>query len=214
MQAALEVARRGAVVGRRPGRRGACSIAPARSSRSGHNERESDARPDRARRGARAAPGGAARRLLAADRLHAGRHARALHDVRRRRGPGPGRPAGLRRLGPEGRRRRFVVGRRARPPAQPPARGHRRRPRGGMLGAAAEFFAGSTFCFGLRAPAEAFARPGPRCRSGTLARGGVSERPKEHASKACEVQASVGSNPTATASRSWTFSHRHHPRRR
>jgi uncharacterized protein (TIGR02569 family) len=27
----------------------------------------------------------------------------------------------------------------------------------------------------------------------------VSERPKEHASKACEVQASVGSNPTATA---------------
>jgi hypothetical protein len=28
----------------------------------------------------------------------------------------------------------------------------------------------------------------------------VSERPKEHASKACEVQASVGSNPTATAS--------------
>jgi hypothetical protein len=28
----------------------------------------------------------------------------------------------------------------------------------------------------------------------------VSERPKEHASKACEVNASVGSNPTATAS--------------
>ncbi len=27
----------------------------------------------------------------------------------------------------------------------------------------------------------------------------MSERPKEHASKACEVQASVGSNPTATA---------------
>ena len=32
-----------------------------------------------------------------------------------------------------------------------------------------------------------------------LSGGGVSERPKEHASKACEVQASVGSNPTATA---------------
>ena len=30
-------------------------------------------------------------------------------------------------------------------------------------------------------------------------RGGVSERPKEHASKACEVQASQGSNPCATA---------------
>ena len=28
----------------------------------------------------------------------------------------------------------------------------------------------------------------------------MSERPKEHASKACDVQASVGSNPTATAS--------------
>ena len=34
----------------------------------------------------------------------------------------------------------------------------------------------------------------------TLLGGGVSERPKEHASKACEVKASVGSNPTATAS--------------
>ena len=32
-------------------------------------------------------------------------------------------------------------------------------------------------------------------------RGGVSERPKEHASKACEVQASQGSNPCATANR-------------
>jgi hypothetical protein len=35
--------------------------------------------------------------------------------------------------------------------------------------------------------------------SGNLSCGGVSERPKEHASKACEVRASVGSNPTATA---------------
>ena len=36
-------------------------------------------------------------------------------------------------------------------------------------------------------------------RLGTLPGGGVSERPKEHASKACEVKASEGSNPSATA---------------
>ena len=40
-------------------------------------------------------------------------------------------------------------------------------------------------------------RTGPSAR---LIGGSVSERPKEHASKACDVQASVGSNPTATAS--------------
>ncbi len=32
-----------------------------------------------------------------------------------------------------------------------------------------------------------------------LVRGGVSERPKEHASKACVGKTTVGSNPTATA---------------
>jgi hypothetical protein len=36
-------------------------------------------------------------------------------------------------------------------------------------------------------------------RLGNLAGGGVSERPKERASKAREVQASAGSNPAATA---------------
>ena len=35
---------------------------------------------------------------------------------------------------------------------------------------------------------------------GTLPGGGVSERPKERASKAREVKASAGSNPAATAS--------------
>ena len=50
-----------------------------------------------------------------------------------------------------------------------------------------------------RPPSEGFRSPDRACPSGSLARGGVSERPKEHASKACEVQASVGSNPTATA---------------
>ena len=35
--------------------------------------------------------------------------------------------------------------------------------------------------------------------SGNLSGGGVSERPKEHASKACVGKTSVGSNPTATA---------------
>jgi ADP-ribose pyrophosphatase YjhB (NUDIX family) len=43
-------------------------------------------------------------------------------------------------------------------------------------------------------------RLGSTGRSAKLLGGSVSERPKEHASKACEVQASVGSNPTATAS--------------
>ena len=38
-----------------------------------------------------------------------------------------------------------------------------------------------------------------RAALGTLPGGGVSERPKEHASKACEVKASEGSNPSATA---------------
>lgn len=43
-------------------------------------------------------------------------------------------------------------------------------------------------------------RPGASADLGIVSGGGVSERPKEHASKACDVQASVGSNPTATAS--------------
>ncbi len=42
--------------------------------------------------------------------------------------------------------------------------------------------------------------PGASARLDIVSDGGVSERPKEHASKACDVQASVGSNPTATAS--------------
>ena len=36
-------------------------------------------------------------------------------------------------------------------------------------------------------------------RLGTLPGGGVSERPKEHASKACKARAFEGSNPSATA---------------
>ena len=43
-------------------------------------------------------------------------------------------------------------------------------------------------------------RPGGSAISPILFDGGVSERPKEHASKACEVKASEGSNPSATAS--------------
>ncbi len=55
------------------------------------------------------------------------------------------------------------------------------------------------------------AAPGKRCggasigkatvKLGTLLRGGVSERPKERASKAREEQSSEGSNPSATAKR-------------
>ena len=39
-----------------------------------------------------------------------------------------------------------------------------------------------------------------RPAAGNLTGGGVSERPKERASKAREVKASAGSNPAATAS--------------
>ena len=39
----------------------------------------------------------------------------------------------------------------------------------------------------------------PRAGCGSLVGGGVSERPKEHDSKSCEGETSVGSNPTATA---------------
>ena len=46
-------------------------------------------------------------------------------------------------------------------------------------------------------------RVGPACcrlrYSGSVLRGGVSERPKERDSKSREGQPSVGSNPTATA---------------
>ena len=46
----------------------------------------------------------------------------------------------------------------------------------------------------------ALIRPAP-ARICTLLRGGVSERPKERASKAREGQPSEGSNPSATASK-------------
>ena len=51
----------------------------------------------------------------------------------------------------------------------------------------------------LRDPCRLEAIRGAPSRAATLVRGGVSERPKEHASKACEGKPSVGSNPTATA---------------
>ena len=48
---------------------------------------------------------------------------------------------------------------------------------------------------------ETFGRFYSRARTtlGNLSGGGVSERPKERASKAREVKASEGSNPSATA---------------
>jgi hypothetical protein len=52
----------------------------------------------------------------------------------------------------------------------------------------------------LGSPRRGTYQPEATLSSAKLAGGSVSERPKEHASKACEVQASVGSNPTATAS--------------
>ncbi len=134
----------------------------------GHNVREAEGDPTghaevRALRGRRRGGG-----RVAADRLHPGGHPRALHDVRGRAGAGPGGPAGLRRRGPQGRGGRVAVGRRARPSAQPPARGR-----------VAECWP--------RSPASCCSPfSGASETSGNLCGGGVSERPKEHASKACD----------------------------
>ena len=69
----------------------------------GHNRREVDQDPTAHAEvlAIRAAAAGA--RQLAAGGLHAGRHARAVHDVRRCDRPGAGAPGRLRRHGPQGR---------------------------------------------------------------------------------------------------------------
>ena len=64
------------------------------------------------------------------DRLHPGRHPRALHHVCGRSRAGPGRPRRVRGVRREGGRGRIALGRRTRPAPQPSPRGHRRRPRG------------------------------------------------------------------------------------
>ena len=83
---------------------------------------------------------------------------------------------------PEARRCRVAVGPAARPAPQPPARGGRRRARGDLLGADRRVVRRPT---GGR-PRRQTRVSDPSGCSGTLVRGGVSERPKEHASKACE----------------------------
>ena len=52
---------------------------------------------------------------------------------------------------------------------------------------------------GAEAAPDSYLIRGAAVRFGSLRRGGVSERPKERASKAREVKASAGSNPAATA---------------
>ena len=80
-------------------------------------------------------------------------------------------PAGVRGVRRQGRGGRVALGRGPRPPPQPPSRGRRRRARRGVLGA----------CWTISSPTNA---------SGSLSGGGVSERPKENASKAF-----VGASP-------------------
>src|SRR5699024_2218393 len=113
-----------------------------------------------------------------------------VHHVRRRRGGGTGLSARLRCFRRQGRRGRVTLGCRTRPASEPSARGDRR------CSGLAEH---GVVALVLRA--AAVTEPG--CVAGTpsstLVRGSVSERPKEHASKACEGKPSVGSNPTATA---------------
>ena len=107
---------------RRTGRCASVRRSPdGRSLGRGAQPPRGDRRPHRTRRGAwRCARPRLALGRVAAGRLHAGGHARAVHDVRRRARAGPGRPAGLRCLGPQGGRGRLGVGRGARPAAQPP----------------------------------------------------------------------------------------------
>ena len=86
----------------------------------GRNERELTGDPTAhaevlALRRAAAAP-----RRVAAGGLHPGGDPGAVHDVRGGAGAGPDRHGRLRRLGTEDRRRRVALGRRTRPPAQPP----------------------------------------------------------------------------------------------
>ena len=175
---------RGARLGRRAGRRGRASARTARCSGAGATCARRVGDPTGARRGAsRCARPPRALGQLAAGRLHARGHPRAVHHVRRRAGAGPGRPPRLRRLGPQGRRGRLAVGRRARPSAQPPPRGGRRGPRGRVR---ALLRTSSP-----RSGSDRARRSGPIApASGSLSGGGVSERPKEHASKAC-----VGATP-------------------
>ena len=79
----------------------------------------------------------AAPRRVAARRLHARRHARAVHDVRRRRSCWPGSTASSSaRTTPKAGAVGSPVGRGPRPPAQPPPRGGRRRARRGVDGPA------------------------------------------------------------------------------
>ena len=168
---------------RRPGRRRRARPGRGRARR-GVQRARAHRRPDGARRGARPARRGRGSGRVAADgctlvvtlepcTMCAG--ALVLARVARRR---------LRRRRPQGRRGRLAVGRAARPAAQPPARGGRRRARGRVRAR----------CCGPSSRAR------DARRSARLADGGVSERPKEHASKACDGgNSSVGSNPTATA---------------
>ena len=167
MGRALELGGRGAGVGRHPDRRRRPRAGRRRARRGGQRAGEAR-RPDRARRGAGAAGGGAgARRRLAADRRDARRDPRAVHDVRRRERAGPGRRGSS--TAPTTRR-----------PGRPDRCG------------TSSATAGSTT--GPRSPPGSAPRSPPRCyaRSSALSGacslfgGGVSERPKEHASKACE----------------------------
>ena len=109
---------------RRRAHRCASSSDPSvRWSAPGSNVRERDADPTGHAEVVALRAAAAARRRVAAGRLHPGGHPRALHDVRRRGGPGPARPPRLRCVRREGRRRRLPLGRGPRPPAEPPPRG-------------------------------------------------------------------------------------------
>ena len=140
-------------------------------------------RPDRARRGAGAARGRAgARRRLAADRLHARGHARALHDVRRAPACWPGSPGWS--TAPTTPRR----GRPDRCGTSSATAGSTTAPRS-SAGVRAEESATLLRAF-FRRPAGPVVSPAVACPSGR----------RSTPRKRVRASPSVGSNPTATAS--------------
>src|SRR5690606_9313837 len=111
------------------------------------------------------------RRRVAAHRDDAGRHARALPHVRRGAGGGAGRPGGVRRRRPPGRRLRVALQPVRRPPPEPRGRGRGRGPGRGGGGAAHRLLRRAAVLTGRRAgPAGGGRRPttGRPARPATL----------------------------------------------
>ena len=174
MGQAARPGRRGAAAGRRAGRRARASARTATSRRGAQRARGARRTRPRTPRSSRSARRPPALGSLAARGLHPGRHARAVRDVRRGAGAGPRRPVCVfgawdPKAGACGSVWDLVRDRRAT---------HRVEVVGGVR---------EQECAALLPASSPAAAPisSQPVGSGSLSGGGVSERPKEHASKAC-----------------------------